>query len=114
MSYSSLLSFTSGGSALLIGVQEIGALETIHERCSHENRQRHSPGRCGCWFCALVDGLILVLSSGVGLFYYLRIVVAMYRDAREGQVGVRSLSLTGSVALAALTLLLVWEFTRPR
>jgi NADH-quinone oxidoreductase subunit N len=52
--------------------------------------------------------LILVVSSGIGLFYYLRIVVAMYRDAREGQVGVASLSLTGSVALAALTLLLFW------
>ncbi len=53
--------------------------------------------------------LILVISSGIGLFYYLRIVVAMYRDApREGQDGVPSLSLSGSVALAALTLLLVW------
>jgi NADH-quinone oxidoreductase subunit N len=53
--------------------------------------------------------LILVISSGIGLFYYLRIVVTMYKDApREGQVGVPSLSLTGSVALAALTLLLVW------
>jgi NADH-quinone oxidoreductase subunit N len=53
--------------------------------------------------------LILVISSGIGLFYYLRIVVTMYKDApRQGQVGVPSLSLTGSVALAALTLLLVW------
>jgi NADH-quinone oxidoreductase subunit N len=52
--------------------------------------------------------LILVVSSGIGLFYYLRIVVAMYRDARGGQVAVPSLSVTGSVALAAVTLLLVW------
>ncbi len=53
--------------------------------------------------------LILVVSSGLGLFYYLRIVVAMYKDApREGQVTTPSLSLTGSVALATLTLLLVW------
>jgi NADH-quinone oxidoreductase subunit N len=53
--------------------------------------------------------LMLVISSGIGLFYYLRIIVAMYKDApRESQVGVPSLSLTGSVALAALTLLLVW------
>jgi NADH-quinone oxidoreductase subunit N len=53
--------------------------------------------------------LILVISSGIGLFYYLRIVVAMYKDApREGQDGVPSLSLTGSIALAALTLLLIW------
>ena len=52
---------------------------------------------------------ILVVNSGIGLFYYLRIVVAMYKNApRAGQVTVPSLSLTGTVALAALTLLLVW------
>ena len=53
--------------------------------------------------------LILVVSSGIGLFYYLRIVVAMYKDApREGRITTPSLSLTGSVALATLTLLLFW------
>lgn len=53
--------------------------------------------------------LILVVNSGIGLFYYLRIVVAMYKDApREGQATVPSVSLTGTIALAALTLLLVW------
>jgi NADH-quinone oxidoreductase subunit N len=53
--------------------------------------------------------LILVVSSGVGLFYYLRIVVTMYKDAPRGvYVTVPSLSLTGTVALAALTLLLLW------
>jgi NADH-quinone oxidoreductase subunit N len=53
--------------------------------------------------------LILIVSSGIGLFYYLRIVVAMYKDApREGQITTPSLSLTGSVALATLTLLLFW------
>lgn len=53
--------------------------------------------------------LILVVNSGIGLFYYLRIVVAMYKNApRAGQRAVPSLSLTGTVALAALTLLLVW------
>ena len=52
---------------------------------------------------------ILVVNSGIGLFYYLRIVVAMYKNApRAGQVTVPSLSLTGTVALAALTLSLVW------
>jgi len=53
--------------------------------------------------------LILIVSSGIGLFYYLRIVVAMYKDApREGRITTPSLSLTGSVALATLTLLLFW------
>ena len=52
---------------------------------------------------------ILVVNSGIGLFYYLRIVVAMYKNApRAGQVTVPSLSLTGTVALAALMLFLVW------
>jgi NADH-quinone oxidoreductase subunit N len=59
----------------------------------------------GLWWLVL----ILVVNSGIGLFYYLRIIVAMYKDApREGQVTVPSVSLTGSIALAALTLLLVW------
>jgi NADH-quinone oxidoreductase subunit N len=53
--------------------------------------------------------LILVVNSGIGLFYYLRIVVAMYKNApRAAQGAVPSLSLPGTVALAALTLLLVW------
>jgi NADH-quinone oxidoreductase subunit N len=53
--------------------------------------------------------LILVVNSGIGLFYYLRIVVAMFKNApHAGKGAVPSLSLTGAVALAALTLLLVW------
>jgi NADH-quinone oxidoreductase subunit N len=52
---------------------------------------------------------ILVVSSGIGLFYYLRIIVSMYKDPPRGvQVTVPSLSLTDTVALATLTLLLVW------
>ena len=50
--------------------------------------------------------LILVVSSGIGLFYYLRIIVAMYKNPPPG-VPVPSLSLTDTVALATLTLLLV-------
>jgi NADH-quinone oxidoreductase subunit N len=49
---------------------------------------------------------ILVVSSGIGLFYYLRIIVAMYKNPPPG-VPVPSLSLTDTVALATLTLLLV-------
>jgi NADH-quinone oxidoreductase subunit N len=49
---------------------------------------------------------ILVVSSGVGLFYYLRIIVAMYKNPPPGGP-IPSLSLTDTVALATLTLLLV-------
>jgi NADH-quinone oxidoreductase subunit N len=49
---------------------------------------------------------ILVVSSGIGLFYYLRIIVTMYKNPPAG-VPVPSLSLTDTVALATLTLLLV-------
>jgi NADH-quinone oxidoreductase subunit N len=53
--------------------------------------------------------IILIVNSAIGLYYYLRIVVAMFRDAtNEISVTVPSLSLAGSAALAVLTLLLVW------
>lgn len=52
----------------------------------------------------------LVVSSGIGLYYYLRIIVAMYLTAPEG--GARSRSpvptVSGSVTLAILFLLLIW------
>ncbi len=55
---------------------------------------------------------ILVISSVIGLFYYLRILVAMYKyPAEAGEVvpaALPSLSRTGSYVLAALTVLLVW------
>ncbi len=55
--------------------------------------------------------IILVISSVIGLFYYLRIVVTMFTRPPEG---VRVLlapagsPLTGSLVLAALTVLLFW------
>jgi NADH-quinone oxidoreductase subunit N len=53
--------------------------------------------------------IILIANSAIGLYYYLRIVVAMFRDAaQEISVTVPSLSLAGSAVLAGLTLLLVW------
>ncbi|MBO0799777.1 MAG: NADH-quinone oxidoreductase subunit N, partial [Blastocatellia bacterium] len=53
--------------------------------------------------------IIMIVNSAIGLYYYLRIVVAMYRDsAREISVAVPTLSFAGSAALAGLTLLLVW------
>jgi len=52
---------------------------------------------------------ILVVSSGIGLFYYLRIIVAMYKAPPHAtQVTVSSLSFTDTIALTALTMLLVW------
>jgi NADH-quinone oxidoreductase subunit N len=52
---------------------------------------------------------ILIANSAIGLYYYLRIVVTMFRDAtKEIAVTVPSLSLAGSAALAGLTLLLIW------
>lgn len=55
---------------------------------------------------------VLVVTSVVGLFYYLRILVAIYRPLAEtGQtapVAHPSLSRSGSFALAGLTVLLVW------
>jgi NADH-quinone oxidoreductase subunit N len=54
---------------------------------------------------------ILVVTSVIGLFYYLRILVAMYRspaEVGEAAAEVPSLSLSGSYALAVLAVLLVW------
>jgi len=53
--------------------------------------------------------IILVINSVIGLFYYLRIVTAMYEQP-EVSLSPKSpaLHLAGSVALAALTILLVW------
>jgi NADH-quinone oxidoreductase subunit N len=55
--------------------------------------------------------IILVVTSAIGLFYYLRIIFAMYGhppQAAELSVAASSLSLAGSLVLAALTLVLVW------
>ena len=64
--------------------------------------------------------VLLVVNSTIGLYYYLRIVVAMYktREDKSGEAAagaaadspdaVASVSLVGGVVLAALTLLIVW------
>ena len=55
---------------------------------------------------------VLVVTSTVGLFYYLRILVAMYKSPTETGKAVPAtlptLSPSGSLALAGLTALLVW------
>ena len=53
--------------------------------------------------------IVLVVNSAIGLYYYLRIVVAMYsHEESDALVPLPSISLAGSAVLAALTLLLVW------
>ncbi|TAM81588.1 MAG: NADH-quinone oxidoreductase subunit N [Acidobacteria bacterium] len=60
---------------------------------------------------------VLVVTSVVGLFYYLRILVAMYKSPAEtgktAPATLPSLSRSGSFALAALTVLLIWVGVYP-
>jgi NADH-quinone oxidoreductase subunit N len=70
-------------------------------------------------FAAGVEGalwlllIVLVIGSAIGLFYYLRIVVVMFRSPSEEALGNGAVhpsfaTLAGSVVLAVLTLALVW------
>jgi len=62
--------------------------------------------------------ILLVINSTIGLFYYLRVVVAIYSTVPVGPRGEQAVpsasrltvaeSLTGGVVLAVLTILLVW------
>jgi NADH-quinone oxidoreductase subunit N len=53
--------------------------------------------------------ITLVLSSVIGLFYYLRIIVAIYaQPSGDEAISLRRISVTGRLVLAALVLLLVW------
>jgi len=54
--------------------------------------------------------LVLVINSALGLFYYLRVVAAIYAQEKEPpgtQIRKHAVSLTGAVVLSVLTLLLV-------
>jgi NADH-quinone oxidoreductase subunit N len=54
--------------------------------------------------------VVLVIGSGLGLYYYLRVVVAMYSERPEGEpkaAAIPSLTVAGGVALAILGLLLL-------
>lgn len=51
--------------------------------------------------------VVLVINSAIGLFYYLRIVVAIY-SAQEKEQAEVPLSLSGSAVLACLSIVLVW------
>ncbi len=54
--------------------------------------------------------IVLAASSGIGLFYYLRIVLSLYREPseREGRPTASRFSVSGGALLAVLTAVLVW------
>jgi len=52
--------------------------------------------------------IIMIINSVIGLFYYLRIVVAIFSPAKTEQALAHRLSLSGGTVLAALFTLLVW------
>lgn len=56
--------------------------------------------------------VVLVVGSAIGLYYYLRIVVAMFTQPAVGVPGpstlVSAFSLAGGLVLAVLTLVLIW------
>jgi NADH-quinone oxidoreductase subunit N len=55
--------------------------------------------------------LVLVVSSAIGLYYYLRVIVVMYTHPVEAQPSYTltpSLSIAGSLSLAMLLLLIIW------
>ncbi len=52
--------------------------------------------------------IILVINSVIGLFYYLRIVAALYGHPAEETVSAPARSLPGTIVLVMLSFLLVW------
>ena len=50
----------------------------------------------------------LALSSVIGLFYYLRIIFIIYTRSVEHRANGQSISLSGGILLAALTIMLLW------
>ena len=54
--------------------------------------------------------IMLVINSAIGLFYYLRVVVALFRepDGNEHSVAPLKVSLADGITLAVLTILLLW------
>ncbi len=58
----------------------------------------------GLWFLVI----ILAVNSALGLYYYLRIIVALYMRGEKEKIATPRLSLPGSAALAGLTVILVW------
>jgi NADH-quinone oxidoreductase subunit N len=60
--------------------------------------------------------LTLVLTSGIGLFYYLRVVVALFSHPLQSNAPsavTRSMGFSGAVVLGVTTVLLIWLGTSP-
>ncbi len=58
----------------------------------------------GLW----IPVLALVVNSVIGLFYYLRIIIAVYAKPETEPVPAPALSLSGGTALVCMTIFLVW------
>ncbi|HEU5337239.1 MAG TPA: hypothetical protein VFU27_14810, partial [Terriglobales bacterium] len=55
--------------------------------------------------------IVLVVSSAIGAFYYLRVIFTLYAgvpEAADGRAGVPPRMAFGSSVLVVLTLLLIW------
>jgi NADH-quinone oxidoreductase subunit N len=52
--------------------------------------------------------IVLIVNSAIGLFYYLRIVIAVFQPSIPGGAPVSSSVLKGKVLMAVLFILLVW------
>ena len=52
--------------------------------------------------------ILLVAGSAVSIYYYLRVVVAMYMRTEEEEGAWHPLSILGGMTLAALMLALLW------
>ena len=52
--------------------------------------------------------VVLALTSGIGLFYYLRVVVAIFAKPPQAPAPAAELPLAGGLTLAGLTIMLVW------
>jgi NADH-quinone oxidoreductase subunit N len=51
--------------------------------------------------------IVLIVTSAIGLFYYLRVIAAMYKDARPAPAFAR-VALKGRVVMVLLFVLLIW------
>jgi NADH-quinone oxidoreductase subunit N len=52
--------------------------------------------------------VVMIVNSVIGLFYYLRIIVAMFSRLNDADIPVDGLSSSGSMLLASLVILLIW------
>jgi NADH-quinone oxidoreductase subunit N len=61
-----------------------------------------------------VLAITLVLTSGIGLYYYLRIIVALYSEPGRQLASPSRAGIAPAVVLAALMVLLIWFGVFPR